>query len=216
MGAMVDIGKMKIEAVARIFAETGIKTLFLHIHELLQKHQDKEQVIKLRGTWVPISPSQWRTRMDMTVNIGLGIGTREQNLLHLSAIWDKQKDIIEHGGLGTLVTPINIFNTAAELVKNANLKQPEMFFTRSEQMPQQNDQLAQQQMQLAQKQQQLDAEKNAFNVAKLQQKHQTEMLELERKRQVDSDNFTIALEKISNQLTEFELKYGQNVPGARV
>src|SRR3546814_14788985 len=109
--------------------------------------QRKEQVVRLRNKWVPVDPQEWRTRPDMTVNIGLGIGTREQNLLHLNAIWEKQKEIALSGGMGTLVSPRNLFNTAAELVKNANLKQPEMFFTDpgDGQMAQQEDPAAQQQ-----------------------------------------------------------------------
>src|SRR5690606_21385968 len=98
-----DISRMKIEAIARIFAETGIKSLFLHIHELLLKHQDKETIVRLRNKWVKVNPQEWRTRLDMTVNIGLGIGTREQNLLHLDAIWQKQSDLVSNGGYGTIV-----------------------------------------------------------------------------------------------------------------
>ena len=85
----VDNAKMKIEAIARIFAETGMKSLFLHIHELLLKHQDKVKVAELRNQWVDVNPKDWRTRFDMVVNIGLGIGSREQNLVHLNAIWEK-------------------------------------------------------------------------------------------------------------------------------
>jgi hypothetical protein len=65
----VDLSKMKIEAIARVFAETGFTTLFLHIHELLLKHQDREKIIKLRNQWVSVNPTEWKHRMNMTVNI---------------------------------------------------------------------------------------------------------------------------------------------------
>ena len=65
----------------------------------------------------------------MTVTVGLGLGTQTQNLIHLNAIWDKQKDIVAAGGMGTLVTPHNVYQTAAAIVKNANLKNPALFFT---------------------------------------------------------------------------------------
>ena len=42
----------------------------------------------------------------------LGIGTREQNLLHLGAIKEKQANIVEAGGMNLLVTPQNIYQTA--------------------------------------------------------------------------------------------------------
>jgi hypothetical protein len=169
----VDISRMKIEAIARIFSETGIKSLFLHIHELLLKHQQKAQIVKLRNKWVEVNPQEWRTRLDMTVHIGLGIGNREQNLLHLSAIWEKQMAMVQGGGMNLTVTPRNIFNTAAELVKNANLKQPEMFFTDpgdalAPPPSDEQQEFEKLQAELEQRQQQLDGERQQIAMAKLQ------------------------------------------------
>lgn len=225
----VDLSKMKIEAIARIFAETGIKSLFLHIHELLLKHQDKTKVVLLRNKWVPVNPSQWRTRYDMTVNIGLGIGTREQNLLHLEAIWSKQKDIIEAGGMNLLVKPQHVYRTAAEFVKNANLKQPEMFFQdpgdaegpppNQEQirLQQQQQQLAAHQQQLEQRRQQLDAQKQQLERERIILEHQREVAEIQRKAEADQDKLTIENEKLRNELLELRLKYGngQQKPESR-
>jgi hypothetical protein len=226
MAQASDLGRMKIEAVARIFAETGIKSLFLHIHELLLKHQQKAQIVKLRNTWTEVNPQEWRTRLDMTVNIGLGIGTREQNLMHLNAIWEKQRDLMMNGGMGTLVRPMNLYNTAAQIVKNANLKQPEMFFTATDEMTPPDDpslQMQQQQMQLAAKQQELEAQRQALNAAKHQleqekamAQHQREMEKISLQNQEREDKLFIAIEEISNALTKMELDAGRNIPGSRV
>lgn len=219
LAGAVDLSKMKIEAIARIFAETGIKSLFLHIHELLQKHQQKEQVIRLRGEWVPVSPTSWRTRYDMTVSVGLGLGTREQNLLHLEAIWQRQKTIVDAGGLGSLITPMNIYNNCAEVVKNAGFKTPEMFFTPVEEIPQrggeQNQTLAAQ-LRVAQQQLQLERQKNQLQAAKARMDHQRAMLELRLKAKDIEGKHMIALEEVANELTELELQYGADVSGSRV
>ncbi|MCI0563684.1 MAG: hypothetical protein MN733_34860, partial [Nitrososphaera sp.] len=61
-----DAAQMKIELIARIFAETGVKGLMLGIHELLLKHQETAKVVKLRNKWVPVDPSEWRHRSNMT------------------------------------------------------------------------------------------------------------------------------------------------------
>lgn len=223
MASSVDLSKMKIEAIARIFAETGIKSLFLHLHELLLKHQDKPQIVRLRNKWVPVDPSQWRTRQDMTVNIGLGIGTREQNLLHLNAIWEKQAAMASGGLMNLAVTPANLFNTAAEIVKNANLKQPEMFFTNpgNQQAPPPSDEqqkLAAMQAQLQARQQELDSRKQQIDAQELQLEgkrvmleHQREVAEINRKREADQDKFAIETEKLRNELLEIHKKYnGEN------
>lgn len=215
-----DLGRMKVEAVARIFAETGIKSLFLHIHELLLKHQDKAQVVRLREQWVQVDPQEWRTRMDMTVNVGLGIGSRETNLMHLEAIWAKQSAMLEGGGMNLTVTPKNFFNTAAEIVKNANFKSPSMFFTDpgDKDAPPPSDEmqeLQKQQQEIEQRRQQLDAQDNAIKEARLAQErektqlqHQRELAELERKRDEDKDDFAVEMEKIRTKMLEIEMKGG--------
>ena len=216
LNSATDLARMKIEAVVRVFAETGLKSLFRHIHELLLKHQDKEQIVKLRNEWIPVNPSEWRTRENMTVKIGLGIGTREQNLLHLNAIWEKQQAMAVGGGLGVTVTAQNLFNTCSELVKNANLKSPEMFFRDPGDVPPPQDEsgklqaeLAQAQIELQKREQELDRERNAAQ-------HQREMMRIQIANEEKDNKFTIELEKISNQLTKLELDSDQNVPGSRV
>jgi hypothetical protein len=209
-----DLSRMKIEAVVRIFAETGIKSLFLHLHELLLKHRKQEELVLLRNRWVPIDPREWRSRRDMTVRIGLGIGTREANLMHLNAIWEKQRDMVANGGLGLTVMPKNLFNTAAEIVKNANLKVPEMFFTNPgdgmpEPQPDPQTQALQAQLQIEQERNQLTQERNAMQ-------HQREMLKLQQQQQEAQDRITVEMEKIANKLTELELNSSRNVPGSRV
>lgn len=229
----IDVARGKVEAIARIFAETGIKSLFLHIHELLRKYQDREEVMELRGQFVPVDPREWRDRRNMTVAIGLGLGTKEQNLLHLQAIWDKQKDIVAAGGMGILVTPKNVFNTASEFVKNANLKQPAMFFTDPGEM-QGNEQKPDPALEIQKGMLQVEAQKNQIKAAKdqmdaqeamlkLQQKqqelavaHQREIERLRRENEEAKDRTFIEMEKLRNQLTEMELKYATNVPGSKV
>jgi hypothetical protein len=230
MAQASDLGRMKIEAVARIFAETGIKSLFLHIHELLLKHQQKAQIVKLRNQWTQVNPQEWRTRLDMTVNIGLGIGTREQNLMHLNAIWQKQVEGLNMGWSG--VTGQHLFSTASEIVKNANLKQPEMFFSAGELNPQTDEamQLQQQQMELQQQQQKLDMERQQIQSVKLQLQAQKQMMdaekerakleldvaELRRKAEKDENDLFVQTEKIRNELTEMQMKQNNesvdNVP----
>ena len=214
-----DLSKMKVEAVARIFAETGIKSLMLHIHELVLKHQQKEQIVKLRNEWVAVDPREWRERENVTVNIGLGIGSREQNLLHLNAIWEKQREIAMATGMNSIVQPQNIYNTCAEIVKNANLKQPEMFFTKVDEIPQQPDPQAE----LVAKQQQLEQQDQALKAAKLEldkQKtaleHERGMLEIQRKSEADDMDYDAKMEQNANDLTKLEVESNRNIPGANI
>ncbi len=208
-----DISRMRIEAIARIFAETGIKSLMLHIRELLSKHQVRAEVVRLRGEYVTVDPQSWRHRADTTVNIGLGIGTREQNLLHLETIWAKQLQMAESGQLNLTVTPQNLFQTAREVVRNANLRNPDRFFTDPGEQPapppsDQAQELQRMQLEVQQRQQQLDQERNQINMAKLQLanekqqlEHQREVVKLQGAAQEREQRFAIENTKLRNQLT---------------
>lgn len=219
-----DLSRMKIEAIARIFAETGIKSLFLHIHELALKHQQKAEIVRLRGEWTEVDPTQWKHRRDMTVNIGLGIGTRDRNLIHLNAIWDKQVQMAELGGGNLTVKPKHFYNTFVEIVKNSRLSNPELYAENPGETlaPPPSDQqleLQRQQQQLAARQQQLDAERRQIDAGRLRLqsqemalRHDAEMAELRRKTEADKDKFAIAMEELRNQLTELELKYNTALP----
>lgn len=213
-----DLSKMKIETVARIFAETGLKTLFLHIHELAQKHQSDVEIVKLRGKWVPVAPTAWRTRRDMTVQVGLGIGTRERNLIHLNAIWEKQREIGEAFQGKMIVKPKHVYATAAEIVKNSAVKTPELFFEDpgDAEMPPQSDEQAElqkQQQEIEKRRQELDAQRQQIEQQKLQlkaqedaAKHQREMLKLEEQREARIDKFSLENEALRNQLSEMGIK----------
>ncbi len=186
MASANDLGRMKVEAVARIFAETGLKTLFLHIHELLLKHQNKAKVLKLRNEYVPVNPQEWRTRRNMTVNIGLGVGSRESKLVHLEAIWNKQSEMVQGGGMNLTVTPQNLYQTAAEIVKNADLRNPQKFFTDPGQQlaPPPSDQqqeLEKMQAEIEQRRQQLDAQRQQNDEAKLELERREAAFDAQRK-----------------------------------
>jgi hypothetical protein len=106
-----DQARMKIEMIAELIAEIGFRPLFKRIHELLQKCQDKREVMKLRGKWVEVNPAEWRTRENMTINIGMGVSSRERRLVALDAIAERQQGIMQAGGMGTLINPENLYNS---------------------------------------------------------------------------------------------------------
>lgn len=214
----ISMSKDKIEMIARVFAETGIKSLFLHIHELIRKHQNKEEVVKLRGEWVPVNPASWRDRFNISVNIGLGIGSKETNLLHLNSIRELQKDIAQNGGSNLIVKPKQIYNMAKEIAKNAG-QEPDLFFIDPGEelaaLPQQKELQLQQQAQFLQvKEQELRQLEDRLNKTTLQ--HEREMLKIDQKDKHHSDDIMVEFEKLRNDLTELGLKFDAEVPGAAV
>ncbi len=128
---LASAAQQRIRLIARTFAETGMKDMFLGIHELILKHGKDARQVKLRDRWVTVDPRQWRTRQDMTVTVGLGTGTRDQVQAYLSSILQMQIRALEmQGGAdGPLVTLTNVYNTLRKLTENAGFKSADPFFT---------------------------------------------------------------------------------------
>ena len=115
-----DMARMRIELIARVMAETGITQMFLGIHRLLQQNQDKPKWMKIRGEWIEVNPSEWKTRSNMTVNVGLGTGNKDRQVRTLGTILELQQQMA--------VPPANIHNTLTRLVESGGYKSVEEFF----------------------------------------------------------------------------------------
>lgn len=117
--------QQRIEMIARVFAETGVKALMLIIHAMSMKHGRQQEMVKLRNKWVPVDPRGWKTRRDITVSVGIGTGNKDQMLQHLFMILQEQKQALPLG----LSTPKNIYAALKRMTQNAGFKQPEEFWT---------------------------------------------------------------------------------------
>jgi hypothetical protein len=115
VNAVMTNAQSRVEMIARQFAETGVKELMNYIYELLLKYQDKERVVMLRNEWVPVRPDSWSDKMDCTVSVALGNGSKDQQMAHLSQMIQFAAQAMQ-GGL-PIVTPQNMYNLGSALVK---------------------------------------------------------------------------------------------------
>lgn len=90
----------KIEMMTRMIAETFCKELVLGVHTTIIKNQDFKRVVKMRGQYVDINPSEWEERTDLDVTVGLGSGTGEEKLVKLQVLYGIQADLQEQGLIG--------------------------------------------------------------------------------------------------------------------
>jgi hypothetical protein len=118
----------RVKLIARIFAETGIRDLFALLHATIRKHGTQAATVRLRNDWVTVDPREWKTRNDLTINVGLGSGGKSERLAHVMAVVALQKEALA-GGMTSLVTPKNLYNSATEVVKLVDLKDVDRFFT---------------------------------------------------------------------------------------
>ena len=174
--------QQRLELVARTFAETGVKDLFMLVHRLVRQNVTKPDIVRIRNQWVEVDPREWKNRKDLSISVGLGAGNKDQQLMHLNNILQMQKEAIQVG----LTDKNKIYNALAKLTQNAGFKNPDEFWTDpSNQPPQQQqpnpqEQLVQGQLAIeqakAQADMQLEAQKNQADYEQEQLRSQNDIL----------------------------------------
>lgn len=172
INAITQAAQQRIELIARIFAETGVKDIFKQILRLVTKYQSDKRVIRLRNEWVPMDPNEWSTEYDVTVNVGLGTGNKDQMAAHLMNLLNIQMQGIQmQGGIqGPLITGENVYNSVEKLIENMGLKSPERYISDPSKAPPQQPQpdpemmKAQQELQLRQQEMQGNLQLNKQKV----------------------------------------------------
>ena len=122
--------QMRSELIARIFAETGVKDLFNKIFELMVKYQDKEQIIELNNNYIPIKPTEWKDKFNINVVVGLGTGSKQEQVIMLNSILERQLQAfnLQGGKEMPMVTLKNMYNTLSKIIENAGLKNVDAYF----------------------------------------------------------------------------------------
>lgn len=162
---------MRLDLIARNFSE-GYVDLFKLILKLVCQYQQKKQIVKLTGGWVDIDPREWSNQFDVCINVGIGMGNKDQKIQHLTMLGQVQAQGLEIG----IATPDNIYHAATELSKQLGFKNADKFFTDPsktppQQKPDPEQAKAQAQMQIEQ--------------AKLQSSTQIKQMELQHNAQLD-------------------------------
>ena len=216
VAAMTQQSAGKLELIARIFAETGVKSLFKGILQLLCKYQNQPRTVRMRGQWVNYDPREWSNQYDVTINVGLGNGNRQEQIAMLQMILAKQEEIIgKYGANNPLVTVTQYRKTLGRMIEMAGFKDTTAFI--NEITPEVEQQIAQQSSQAptdptseaakmyaevekakAELKAQSDAAKNDLDRQKMELDNARKQLELEQKSA--KDNAELALKELKLQL----------------
>jgi len=92
---------------------------------------------------VSVDPREWQSQYDVYINVGLGTGTREQQLTMLSMILQKQEQLLGTPGIGQALVGIEQYRSAlGRFVESAGFNSADEFFR--EITPEQLQQIQQQ------------------------------------------------------------------------
>lgn len=129
IAATMSASSGKIELIARIFAETGVKSLFKGILHLVTKYQDKPRIIRLRGKYEQIDPRSWSNQYDLSISVGLGTGNKQEQMAMLQMVMSKQEQIIQqYGAANPLVTVGQYRTTLSKFIEAAGFSDTSQFF----------------------------------------------------------------------------------------
>lgn len=213
------------EVIARNLAEGGMKRLFKLMLNIMVKNIDKEQIIRLNGSFVPIDLKNWNVDLDLVCNVGVGTGREREKAATLQQTLQIQQQIYQgYGPQNGVVTLSQMRNTLADLLALGGLKNADRYFMpmtpeKEQQMMQQQQQAAQQ-AQMAQGQQpnpaqmlmqaeQMKVQTNAqVQMAKAQMDNQYKMHELAMKDDLQRDEM---VQDLAVKVAEILGKYGTAV-----
>ena len=184
---IMNAAQARVELIARVFAETGVKDLFYSILECVQKHYDRKEVVRLRNEWVTMDPQEWTNKFDLTVMVGLGTGSKEQQMAALADEAQFQLAALQAGL--PILTPENVYNLRMKSLEAKNIKGGDLFYTHPSKMPPQPPQ-----QDPALVKAQMDAQVDQM---KLQAKAQNDQMKQAHK--VESDRAKLSLEAQKEQ-----------------
>ncbi len=191
----------KLELIARIFADTGVKNLMKGILHLVCKYQNEPRAMAINGEPLTIDPREWDNQYNVNINVGLGNGTGSEKIAMLQMILAKQEQVLQQYGLDNPLVDLRQYRqTLAKFINSSGYKDDSQFIkeideagmaqvmqadAEQDKTPPEvkaSQEIAKAEIAKAQMKQQTDAQAQQFKMQELQFKVQMEQQELELQR----------------------------------
>lgn len=132
--ALMGAAQRRVRMIARIFAETGFKDLYLGVHAMLRTSYTEGHApasAKLKNKWATVQPNTWSERNAMTIHVGVGSGGKDHDLVVASQRLEMmQQAVMEQGGTqGPIVDADNLHAALAEWERAAGSKRADQFWS---------------------------------------------------------------------------------------
>lgn len=121
----------RIEMIARIWAQGGMRKLFRGVFKCIKAYQDFARVVQIDGAPQTIDPRAWQGLDDLDVNIntGLGTGNRAQEFGMLTGLKAMQDELIAQlGPNNPIVTPSMAVRMRQMIAQAGGVSYPENIF----------------------------------------------------------------------------------------
>tara|TARA_R100000700_G_scaffold17295_1_gene23874 strand:- start:3036 stop:5087 length:2052 start_codon:yes stop_codon:yes gene_type:complete len=200
--ATVSAAQAKVELIARVMAETGIKDLMRCILKTVLQNAQQPRIIRLRNNFVVMDPQAWENEFDISINVGLGNGDDAQRMAMLSQVAGKQEQVLTQMGMENPLCTMGQYRaTLAKMLEAAGFKNANEFFLDPDNLPPELQQKIQQKMQMAE-----GANNPALELER--QKLETERQKIQADIALDREKMVAELElKREIQMQELQMKF---------
>ena len=213
----------KLELIARIFADTGVKELMKGLLQLVCKYQNEPRAMAINGKPLTIDPREWDNQYNVNINVGLGNGTGDEKVAMLQMVLAKQEQILQQYGLANPLVNLKQYReTLAKFINASGYRDDAQFLNeiddqKMQQIMQQDAQadktppevkasqeIAKAEIAKAQMKAQTDAKAQELKQQELMQKVQQEQQELELQRKQQELDSAKELLKIQQERAKLE------------
>jgi hypothetical protein len=127
--ALMSAAQKRLRLIARCLAE-GVRDMYLGVHATLCENASAPDIARLRGQWLPVNPSDWARRNDMTIEIGQGSANGAHELMVAQTLGQaaQQMVMVQGGMTGPLQNPQSLRAIALDMAKALGKKNPERYF----------------------------------------------------------------------------------------
>ena len=118
----------KLELMARIFADTGVKNLMQGILHLVCKYQNEPRAMAINKKPLNIDPREWKDMYAVSINVGLGNGTGNEKIGMLQMVLAKQEMILQQYGISNPLVNLKQYrDTLAKFINASGYRDDAQF-----------------------------------------------------------------------------------------
>jgi len=201
---LATMSQQRQKIIARNFANGFLRPLYQLVYELCVENETSEKIVELAGDYVEISPAQWASKRDVTVEMHLGYGEQEQ---------EAQKYLALHGlmsqdpTLSAMYQAPNQYKLMSHVMENSGIKNVADYLTPPDQIPPPEPDPAQQMaMQMQQQQMQIQERQTALAEAKQQMDAQMAQMKLELDRMKAQQSFAMQSDNLDLKESQLDHK----------
>jgi hypothetical protein len=136
----------RIEMIARLFAETGVRDLAQQFVQMNIDYLDQEAAVKVNDSWQNITPEDIDGNFDVLVDVGVGTAGKEMKIQQLMMMFNTLPIGMQAGA----VTGENVYELYYAMYELMGYKVPDRFTTKPQMDPQMQMQHQQMQEQIQQ------------------------------------------------------------------